>query len=380
MAYKVLHVVRPAQGGIKRHLEVIFSGLNRERYLLYLAAPPDSELFTSLRPFAQKVFPVSIGEGWHPFRDWNILVHLRRIIRDEKIDLVHTHGVRAGILGQMAALAAGNPCVVATIHNSQNPGERFFIFFRLVQGFLNRTAANHIITVSKALKDEVRSYQWTPAHKITVIYNGINPDDYKCRPLLPFSTLGLSGDLPVVGTVARLEPKKGIRYLIEAVPLIEREYGPVNCVIIGDGPERSALEELVRRMKLTERIKFLGFQKDIPQLIRLFDVVAVPSIQEGLSIFCLEALASARPVVASAVGGIPEIIKDGRTGILVPPADPEALAHGVLTLLRDRELAQKLATQGRQLVSSEFSEYQMLRKTEEIYEKVLSGTCGGGDA
>ncbi len=380
MAYKVLHVVRPAQGGIKRHLEVLFSGLSRERYLLYLAAPPDSELFTSLRPFAQKVFPVSIGEGWHPSRDWNIILHLRRIIRDEKIDLVHTHGVRAGILGQMAALAAGNPPVVATIHNSQKPRERFFIFFRLVQGFLNRIAANHIITVSKALKDEVRSYQWTPAHKITVIYNGINPDDYKCQPLLPFSALGLTGGLPVVGTVARLEPKKGIRYLIEAVPWIERQYGPVNCVIIGDGPERNALEELVRRMKLTERIKFLGFQKDIPRLIQLFDVVAVPSIQEGLSIFCLEALASARPVVASAVGGIPEIIKDGRTGILVPPADPEALAHGVLTLLRDRELAQKLATEGRQLVSREFSQYQMLRKTEEIYKKVLSGTCGGGDA
>lgn len=380
MAYKVLHVVRPAQGGIKRHLEVLFSGLNRERYLLYLAAPPDSELFTSLRPFAQKFYPVPIGEGWYPSRDWNIVLHLRRIIRDEKIDLVHTHGVRAGILGQMAALAAGSPRVVATIHNSQNPRDRFFIFFRLVQGFLNRIATNHIITVSKALKDEVRSYEWTPAHKITVIYNGINPDDYKREPLLSLSALGLTGDLPVVGTVARLEPKKGIRYLIEAVPLIEREYGPVYCLIIGDGPERNALEERVRQMKLTERIKFLGFQKDIQRLIQLFDVVAVPSIQEGLSIFCLEALASARPVVASAVGGIPEIIRDGQTGILIHPADPGALARGVVSLLSNRELAQKLAIQGQQLVFSEFSQCQMLRKTEEIYEKILNGIYGGGNA
>lgn len=372
MPYKVLHVVRPAGGGIKKHLEAIFSGLNRERYFLYLAAPPDSELITTLRPFAQKIFPVPIGEGLPPSRYREILLSLKRILREERFDLVHTHGVLAGMLGQMAALASGRPPLVATFHNTQNPEDRFFIFFRIIQGFLNRIATNQIIAVSNAVKDELCRYQWTPPQKISVIYNGINPEIYQRQPPPSLSSLGLAEELPVVGTVARLERRKGVRYLIEAVPLIESGYGPVNCVIIGEGPEKDALEERVRQMRLTERIKFLGFQEDIAQFIQLFDVVVIPSIQEGQSIFCLEALASARPVVASAVGGIPEMIRDGETGILVPPANPEAIARGVIALLRDRELAQRLAEKGRQLVVSEFSQSQMLRKIEEIYEKVLN--------
>lgn len=372
MPYKVLHIVRPARGGIKKHLEVIFTGLNRERYLLYLAAPPDSELITTLRPFAQKVFPVPIGEGVPSLRYCGVLLWLRRILREEGIDLVHTHGLRAGILGQVAALTAGRRRVVATFHNSKNPEDLFLFFFRFVQGFLNRIATNQIIAVSNAVKDELCKYQWIPPQKISVIYNGINPEIYQRQPPPSLSSLGLAEELPVVGTVARLERRKGVRYLIEAVPLIESGYGPVNCVIIGEGPERDALEERVRQLKLTERVKFLGFQEDITQFLQLFDVVVIPSIQEGQSIFCLEALASVRPVVASAVGGIPEMIRDCETGILVPPANPEAIARGVIALLKDRELARRLAEKGRQLVVSEFSQNQMLRKIEEIYEKVLN--------
>lgn len=372
MPYKVLHIVRPAAGGIKKHLEVIFSKISRQRYLLYLAVPPTSELITALRPFAQKVYPVPIEEHL-PLKDcWRVVRCLRRIIEEEGIDLVHTHGVRATVLGQIAALGVASARVVATFHNTLDKGS-FFILLGFFLGFLNRFAGTQVIAVSQAVKWELCRYLRVPSDRVEVIYNGIDPEEYQLQllPLLP--PLDFDEGLPVIGTVARLEQRKGIRYLIEALPLIEREYKPVNCVVIGEGPERAVLEKRVKELGLAGRVKFLGFQEDILRFIQFFDVVVIPSLQEGQSIFCLEALACSRPVVASAVGGIPEIIRHGETGILVPPADPGAIADAVLTLLKDRELAKRLAMAGRELVLTRFTQEQMLRKTEEVYEKVLEG-------
>ncbi|MGB9791951.1 MAG: glycosyltransferase family 4 protein [Thermacetogeniaceae bacterium] len=369
----MLHVVRPVAGGIRKHLETIFSGINREKYLLYLAAPPSSELLTALCPFAQKIFPVPIGEDLTLRDYWRVVHCLRRILKDEGIDLIHTHGVRAAVLGQMAALGVSSARVVTTFHNSLDIEGSFFIFLRFVLGFLNRLAASQVIAVSHAVKYEICRYLRVPSHRVEVIYNGIEPKEYQRQFSAPFTPLDFAEDLPVVGTVARLEHRKGIRYLIKALPLIERKYKPVNCVVIGEGPERDALEKMVEELSLTDRVKFLGFQEDIVQFIRLFDVVVIPSVQEGQSIFCLEALACKRPVVASAVGGIPEIIRHEETGILVPPADPEAIADAVITLLRDQEMAKRLAETGQKLVFDKFTQEQMLIKTEEVYERVLDG-------
>lgn len=374
MIYRVLHVVRPARGGMKKHLEILFRGLNCEKYHLYLAAPPDDEIITSLEPFARKIFPVPIAEGWDPIRDWQIVRTLCSLIKSERIDLVHTHGLRAGVLGRLAALFAGHRAAVATFHNLLDAKTSFFVFIRFLQAFLNRFATSHIITVSKALQEEVQKYTWTPPEKITVIYNGIDQQVFSNRGTLPLLTplsFGLPRNLPVVGAVARLEPRKGIKYLIEAVPLVDKYYGPAYFFIVGDGPERESLEELAKKMNLTERVVFTGFRSDIPRLLSLFDLAVIPSVQEGLSIFCLEALASGLAVVATSVGGLREIIRDGETGVLVPPADPAALARAVGELLKNREFAALLARQGRELVARNFSHTQMIKKTEQIYEKVL---------
>ncbi|MDH7576316.1 MAG: glycosyltransferase family 4 protein [Bacillota bacterium] len=341
MIYKVLHVVRPVQGGIKKHLLVLLQGFNNKKYHCFLAAPPDHDLVSSLGPFARKIFSVPIAEGWYPARDWQVVRILCDIINKEKFDLVHTHGIRAGILGQMAALLAGHRAVVATIHNSQNPRIPFFTFFRLLQALLYRVSVSHVIAVSEALKGEIQKYEWMPAERITVIYNGIDYrvfKGYEAPRTLPPS-FGLSRDLPVIGTAARLEPRKGIKYLIEAIPFVDKWYGPAYFIIVGDGPERESLEGLVKKMNLSERVIFTGYRSDIPPLLSHFDLVVIPSIQEGLSIFCLEALASGRAVIATSVGGLPEIIRNGRTGVLVPPADPVALAQAIGELLKNRELA-----------------------------------------
>lgn len=367
---KILHVIRPAQGGMKKHLETLFQGLEQDRFDLYLAAPASSDLSMALRPFTRKAFVIELDENCNPLQNWRVICSLAQIIRQEKIDLVHTHGVRAGIMGQAAALLARCRKVVATIHNMHNTTSPFSTLLCALQSSLMRISVSHTITVSEAIKCELEK-MGLPQEKMTVIYNGIDTDQFLPSGGISRSTLGIPDNMPVIGTVARLEPTKGIKYLLEAAYLIDKEYDSVYFLIVGDGPERESLQQQARMLGIEERVIFYGFRRDIPSLLPLFDIAAIPSLREGLSIFCLEALASGRPVVASAVGGLPEIIHPGKTGLLVPPGDPEALAEALVVLLKNREMAASLGSQGKEIVVQYFTCSNMIERTREIYRMVL---------
>lgn len=375
MPLRVLHVVRPVRGGIKKHLEILFRGIDQEKYHLYLAAPPEIDLFTELRPYARGVFPVLISETWHPLRNWRTINTLSRVIRSNNIDLVHTHGVRAGLIGQVAALLAGCKRVVATVHNCLNPDTPFFLIYRLVLAILGKASITHMITVSNALKQEMMTFEWFPDDRITVIYNGLNASEYQVEvdKISLRNSLGIPGDLPVIGSVARLEPNKGIKFLLEAVKDIDKIYGPVYVLIVGDGPEEESLKKITRELGIESRVIFAGFRSDVPQLLSLFDVAVIPSVNEGLSIFCLEALAAGVPVVASAVGGLPELIQPDVTGLLVPPGDLSALVEAIVFLLRNKDFARSLGHRGREMVVRQFTSEQMLARTIDVYEMVIQG-------
>lgn len=371
MNAKVLHVVRPARGGMKKHLEILFQGLKEEKFDLYLAAPASSDLTALLGPFTRKTFEIQLDEDNNPLQNWRAICSLAQIIRREKIDLVHTHGIRAGMVGQAAALLSRCRKVVATIHNMQNTTMPFSIVLRTIQSSLMRTTVSHTITVSKALKHEVVSYLRFPQEKTTVIYNGIDTDLFQPSASISRTSLSIPENFPVIGTVARLEPTKGIKYLLEAAYLVDKEYGTVYFLIVGDGPDLDSLRQQARMLGVEERVIFCGYSHDIPSLLPVFDIAVIPSLREGLSIFCLEALASGRPVVASAVGGLPEIIRHGKTGLLVPPGNPEALAEGLILLLNNRETAASLASQGKEMVVQSFTISRMIEMTKEIYTTVL---------
>lgn len=373
MTVKVLHVIRPAQGGMKKHLEKLFQGLEPDRFDLYLAAPASGDLSVILRPFTHKIFTLQFDEKSNPLQNWKAVCSLAQIIRHEKIDLVHTHGVRAGIIGQAAALLARCRKVVATIHNMHNTTQSFSssISLRILQSALMRVAVSHTITVSEALKRELESNKWFPQEKTSVIYNGIDADIFSHSKGISRTVLGIPEDMPVIGAVARLEPTKGIKYLLEAAYLIDKEYDPVYFLIVGDGPDREFLQQQARMLGIEKKVIFYGFSSDIPSLLPVFDIAAIPSLREGLSIFCLEALASGRPVVASAVGGLPEIICPGKTGLLVPPGDPESLAEALVVLLKNREMAASLGSQGKEMVVQYFTCSRMIERTKEIYTMVL---------
>jgi len=184
--------------------------------------------------------------------------------------------------------------------------------------------------------------------------------------------LGLPVEAPLIGTVGRLHPQKGQRYLLEALPPVLRRIPDLHVLLVGDGPTRGELEALTRRLGLHGRVHFLGFRQDVPELVALLDVFVLPSVWEGLPLSLLEALALARPVVATATDGILEVIEDGDCGLVVPTKDPEALARAIVRLLGDRDEARRMALRGQQKMYVEFGVDRMVRKTAEVYLQLIT--------
>jgi glycosyltransferase involved in cell wall biosynthesis len=206
------------------------------------------------------------------------------------------------------------------------------------------------------------------ADKIEVIHNAVQTERFgsPADPTLRASLAG--GDSPIVLSVARLDPQKGHDVLLRAVA----ETPGVMLVLAGDGPERERLEALVSELGLRRRVLFLGRRSDVPELLAVSDVFVLPSLFEGSSLAVLEAMAAMRPVVATAIGGTDELIVDGESGLLVPPADPRALATVLRRVLADRRLRTSLGQKARDRVEQRFSAAAMAERVAHVYEELLA--------
>jgi glycosyltransferase involved in cell wall biosynthesis len=182
--------------------------------------------------------------------------------------------------------------------------------------------------------------------------------------------LGIQVGQPVVGTISFLRPEKGLDVLIDAVSLLQKEFSQVCCLIVGTGQEHQKLLEQIRQKKLDGAVVFAGFREDIPELLNAMDVFVLPSFEEGMPQSLLQALAMERAVVASAVGGVPEIVQDGQTGFLVPPRDPVALAEKVGSLFRNPDQGKVLGQAGRRVIKQDYSMEAMVAKTEQLYSSL----------
>jgi len=205
-----------------------------------------------------------------------------------------------------------------------------------------------------------------PASKITTIYEGI---DLRLYPKTV--RLHRPGEPLVVGVVSHLSPEKGVSYLVEAAALIPEANKKYHFVIVGEGSCLPELKELVRKKGLVN-FDFTGFRSDIPQLMSSFDIFAMPSLSEGLSSAILEAMASSLPIVASNVGGIPELVRDGENGMLTPPADPAALASAIQRLAENPEESLRMGQHNRRQVEERFTMDHKIIKTEELCGSLLS--------
>jgi L-malate glycosyltransferase len=360
-----LNTERTWRGGEQQTLWLV-AGLRRRGHRAQLVASPRSELFRLARNAGLE--PIGIhayNEG-----DPQAVLRLAALLWRERPAILHLHTSHAHLLG---LLAAGLSPPIKRVVARRVDFSIFRHSFLHLNWIKYRWGIDRYITVSRAVRDLLER-DGIPGRKIAVVHSGVDPARFEPRPAADprglLEELGLPPDLPIIASLGALYDHKGHRYLVEAAALVLRRRDAA-FVVAGEGPRRARLAALARRLGVADRFRLLGFRSDVGRLLASASVFAFPSIEEGLGTSLLDALLLERPVVASAVGGIPEAISDREHGILVPPRDAEALAGGILETLEDPAAALERARRGRARVLTEFSVEGMVEGTLGVYREVL---------
>jgi len=322
------------------------------------------------------IIPEIVNEFRLGPRDVKALWKLYRLMRREQPHIVHTHTARAGFLGRLAARLAGVPIIVHTYHGHVLHGywgaAKTRLMRRLEQALARIT--DQLITVSEQVKRELVMHGVAPPEKIAVI-----PLGFDLEPLLSCHIhrgqfrheLGLKDRDQLVGIVGRLFPIKNHRLFLDAAAILAERKPCAHFVIVGDGALRPRLEHYTRELGIADRVTFTGWRRDLPRIYVDLDVLVVSSDNEGTPVSVIEAMAAGCPVVATHVGGLPDVISDGETGYLVPPRDPVRLATTVASLLQNREIARHMTQQAKDMVQKRFTAQRLIADVEHLYEDLL---------
>lgn len=300
--------------------------------------------------------------------DVSLLPRLAAAVARGRFGVVHTHLLHADLYGRPAARLAGTR-VVSTYH-CDDP-------FHLIRGIRQIDAVtarlcSRIICISCAVRDFVRDRLGVPPDRLDVIYYGLQTPDTVQGPSQLRTSLGIGPDAPLIGIVARLTAQKGHQYLLEAMRTVAERVPSVRLVIVGDGELRQDLERACAKLGLEGRVCFLGYRPDAAQLMREFDIFVLPSLFEGLGMVFLEAMAAAKPIVATRISAIPEIVLDGETGLLVPPRDSAALAEALYELCANPGRGVQLGSRGRERLERVFTVEGMIEATARVYDTVAT--------
>lgn len=303
--------------------------------------------------------------------DYFAAAKIARILRRERIDVVHTHNTSAFIDGGLAALLAGTPMHVHTDHSRLFPDKRRYMIAEYVMSHF----AYRVVGVSDHTVAELRRYERIPLSKLTTIPNGIDGGafDRERDTTLKRRELGIAPGSAVIGVAVRLTEQKGVTYLLKAMPQILSVHPETVLVVAGDGVLAQPLREEAKALGVHGHVRFIGPRRDIPELLSMFDLYALPSEWEGLPMIILEAMAAACPIVASDVGGVSTAVRDGENGYLVPARDVGALAQRITALLGDARRRREFGEAGRRFFRERFSAKAMAAAYARVYTRETAG-------
>jgi len=292
-----------------------------------------------------------------------LLLRLLKFMRRHPSQLVHTHLIHADLYGTLAARLAGVPAVVSTKHG-YNPwrAKRFYAFLDRLASLLQ----HRIITISDALGHWLVEVEGLPRNKLSTVHYALDLDCFRSATT---GDVPLKASHPVIGTISRLIHQKGVHVLLQAFAACAKKHPTISLVVVGDGPERSNLENLAKDLSLSSRVHFWGYRPDVHKILPQFDIFTLPSFGEGFGLVLLEAMACSKAVVATDVMSIPEIVQQGKSGLLVPTQDVSALAKALDKLIVNPELRDQLGKAGFQRLQREFTVERMVRKTVEVYQE-----------
>ncbi len=363
----VLHFTNAlARGGAEEHILTLLGGFERARLRLHLVCPP--AVAALLKPDLPPDVGLTPLELRRPVQAGAAL-DLARLLRRLRVDVLHSHGFYASLFASPIGWLCRVPVIVETPHIREH-WRRGWLKSRYVVDRLVGRFVDYYIAVSQANADYLTQQKRLPARKVVVIRNGCDLARFDpAHPPPPGlkRSLGFGEEDPVLVVLARLEPQKGHALLLQALPPVCAAFPHVRLVFAGEGSLRGALQQQARELGLEANVRFVGYQPNASDWLALADATVLPSFFEGLPLVAIESLAAARPIVATAVDGTPEVVRDGENGLLVPPGDPARLAEAICRILADPGWRQRLGRNGREWVLRHFTRERQVRETQDLY-------------
>lgn len=378
---KVLHVITKFSTGAGGNTLLSAVGMDRVRYDVWVAGSTrgptwERPLWARAEAAGVKTFRCPrLDEKLRPLNDLIVLIQLVRLIRRERFTIIHTHTAKGGFLGRIAGWLCRTPVIVHTFHSfpfhnfmSIRRRRAYILLERLV-----RRPTDYFLAVSPRVALQATELRLAPAGRVSVVPSAIEVDEIPAQTDLSLRLkFGIPSNVPLIGTVGRVDFQKAPLDFVRMAAHVARNRPDARFVMVGDGP----LIEVVRAeaQRLGVDIMLTGFRDDAALLAAGFDVFVISSLYEGLGRALTEALASGRPVVATAVNGVPDLVIPGATGLLAPPAAPDALATCVLWLLEHPEEAQQMGRRGSVAVRDRFAPEVMCEQIDEVYCRLVGLT------
>ena len=368
MKISILEIIGDSSlAGAPRHLLSILENLDPAKFKVSCICPP-GPLAGEIRNLRQHIELDVISMGSR--LDLKAIKRIRKIIKHVKPNIIHVHGTRAGALGRLASVGTNIPVVYTEhiwTHNFKLNNSLLGFFHHIGGWFLDLFTVKNI-AVSNAVKEFMVETNISYAEKIVVIYNGIEPTKVRADIFNDDQNI-------LIGTVGTLYPLKGFQFLIQALPAIRQEFPEVKLEIIGEGAYKKALVREVGRRKMEKFVKFAGFQTDIEKSLAKLDLYVQPSISESFGLAIVQAMSVGLPVVATRTGGIPEVVTEGKSGLLVKAGSHKELSKAIITVLRDRTMARKMGEFARRESVTRFNLKDMIEEVEKLYEEMAQNTA-----
>jgi len=377
MKCNILYVIENIEfGGGERVFSQIIRGLDKERFGVFVASNPGGIFEKKLTEVGIKINPVRMTNRYN----LGIISRLKKIIKTKNVRIVHSQGGRADFFARIAARISNVPIIISSMAMLVE-GYDVSILRKGLYVSIDRWTerwVNKFTVLSEAMRRSLIERHKIPPENIVKIYNGIeieeyNPDlkELRNKKLESKRALGLKNDVPVIGAIGRLVWQKGFEYLIRAAPGVLKKCPEARFLIVGEGPLKNKLILTSEKLNVADRIIFTGFRSDIKEILASIDVLAMPSLLEGLPMVLLEAMAMAKPIVATRIDGVIEVLENSKTGLLVPAKNSHALAEAIVGILNDKAKANFFGQNAREAAKEKFSVKKMVEQIELAYEKLL---------
>jgi len=363
-------------GGGERVFSQVIRGLNKERFGVFVASSPGGKFEKKVAEVGMKIEPVDMTSRYN----LGTISQLKRIIKTKDVQIVHSQGARADFFARIAARIANAPITIssmAMLVEGYDVGILRKNLYVLIDRWTERWVDKFIV-LSEALRRALIEGHKIPPEKVVKIYNGIELDEYnpglkeaRSKKLEVRRELGLENDVPVIGAIGRLVWQKGFEYLIQAIPKVIEVFPETRFLIVGEGPLKDKLKVKGEKLKVADSIIFAGFRSDIKEILTSVDLLVMPSLLEGLPMVLLEGMAMAKPIVATKIEGITEVLENGKTGLLVLPKNTDSLAEAIIQILNDKTKSNLLGQNARKMVEEKFSVEKMVEQIERLYEGLL---------